>query len=1088
MPLRFLVLIVAFIGLKAGLSVQAQEIEVIPLEDKLIRISYWKESADLPTWHITDLIQDNRGLIWMGTELGLVSLDGKNFKIHPLKGESSLTQNIRRIIQDNDQNLWLFCASPTSDPTILIYDPYKEKTISFEEYTGTSIKFSNMVIATLHKADSLIWVLDPRTGIGGYFGPDHHWNEMMHVTPDENRKCKYLPAPNGSIWKSTLPSKTLDLLQQDGQVLARLSLPPNFNFQEIWMGRDGESYLIGTEKDQTAIHPMLLRCDVSKGLIPVSAQQMHTMRWRNLSNNGFKLPPVWANNAAGINMVLKASGCLGVFDHNRPLYLGLESHFIKHGIKDFEHRIFALNDGSFWMIGTGALIRVEVSDNYFTSYFKDLPSPPSTRGMDTYENSLFVNSYAGLYEINLQNKKSTLFHYHLGRGLAIQGNALWSSLHNKSIFSWNLPHQMNQTYQLFPDRRLGEIGEVYLSASGDVYAGSPKAVFYKAPTEAAFQQLLNVSGSTFHPNKEGLWIGGEDGLWLLNSSNQPIKHFTKEIAHNGLFPSAITDIHEDALGIFWMSTKDGLWRWKPWSGEVQTFTRESHDLPTNVLHAVYEDSFERLWIPSQNGLLCFDKKREKFRTFTSTDGLPSNEFNSLSHHQDHLGRLYFGGISGIISFHPDSLAELPAQILNIQLLALYLKKNQLKNTPINLTAEALFGHKTMLIPHGTDELEISFIVPAFLREQIQYRWRIPEIDSSWRNLTEPRFSVFHLPFGDYTIELGAAVLGNGLAHTNSLKIPIRVDRPYYLKSWFVALATLLILGLTIFFTRWRQWHLLRLSRRLAAEVAEKTVELQQERDVIAKQAEALLQLDVEKTRFFQDLSHEIRNPLTLIIGPVNDFLRRDDLPANYRERLERVQRNAKKILQLIDEVLELSKLEAGVVSVEKGIAPLASFITRICQEFEGVATHKSISYALTHTLPPTLNVEIDIRKLEKILMNLLQNAFKFTPAGGSVHVNAAWTPEEGILHVSIQDTGIGIAAEHLPRIFERYYQISTGKDHAGKKGFGIGLAMCRHYASLLGGKIEAQSIPYKGTTMLLSIPCNAANNPAPAKHEDPPVS
>jgi ligand-binding sensor domain-containing protein len=692
MPLRFLVLVVAFlIGLEAGTSIQAQEIEVIPLEDKLIRISYWKESAGLPTWHMRDLIQDNRGLIWMGTELGLVSLDGKNFKIHPLKSESSITQNIRRIIQDNEQNLWLFCASPTSDPTILIYDPYKEKTISFEEYTGASIKFSNMVIPTLHKADSLIWLLDTKTGVGGYFGPDHHWHEVMHATPDDDRKYKYLPAPNGSFWKSALPSKTLELLQQDGHILAHYSIPPDFFLQEIRMGRDGHQYLVGTEKGQTTIHPKLFRCDVSKGLIPVSAHQMHTMRWRKLSNNGFKLPPVWANNPAGINMVLEASGLLGVFDHNRPLYLGLESHFIKHGIKDFEYRIFALNDGSFWMVGTGALIRVEVSDNYFTTFFKDLPTPPSTRGMTSYENNLFVNSYSGLYVINLQNKTSTLFHDHLGRGLAVQGNALWSSLHGKSVYFWNLPHPKHQPYQLDPEGKSGEIDEVYISAAGGIYAGSPRALFYKAATEDVFQLLPNVSGSTFHPNKAGLWIGGENGLWLLNSSNQPIKHFTKEIAHNGLFPSAINDLHEDASGIFWMATKEGLWRWKPWSGVVQTFTRESHELPTNIFHAVYEDRYERLWIPSQNGLLCFDKKQEKFRTFTSIDGLPGNEFNSLSHHQDHLGRLYFGGISGIISFHPDSMAELPAQVLNIQLLAFYLKNNRSKDLPINLTAEALFA-------------------------------------------------------------------------------------------------------------------------------------------------------------------------------------------------------------------------------------------------------------------------------------------------------------------------------------------------------------------------------------------------------------
>ncbi|MDO8365689.1 MAG: ATP-binding protein [Saprospiraceae bacterium] len=1089
MHLRYGVLLFALIiGSGAWTSVRAQDVEVIPLDDKLIRISYWKESSGLPNWDITDMIQDQRGLVWMGTELGLVSLDGKNFKIHPLQGVPSVVQNIRRILLDEQQYLWLFCATPTSDITILIYDPYQEKTISFEAYTGASVKFSNSVVSTIHTADSLLWVLDAHKGIGGYFGPDHHWHEVLHTAPREDTKRFFLPTSKHQFWHLNVPDNSVDLIGPEGGILAHYTLPGAFRYLELRMGTDGSLYLLGTENGQKEKHPRLFRCDASRGIVSVSALEMYTLTWRNVGNNGYKLPPVWANNAKGINLIREASGVLGVFDQNRPLYRGLESHFSKNGIKACGSRIFVFRDGSFWMVGIGVLIRIEVSENDFTTYFKDLATPPSTRAMVTYGNSLYVNSYAGLYEINLQSKKSRLFHDHFGRGIGVQGSSLWSSQHHESVFSWVLPHKKHQAYIIDPSDSFGEFEEVHHTVAGGVYVGSLKAVFYKAPNDTAFMRLPNVTGSTFYQNRAGLWIGGGNGIWLLNNLNQPIKHFTKEIVWKGQLPSDITDLHEDASGIFWMATKEGLWRWNPGNGEVQTYTRESHDLPTNVIHAVYEDRHERLWMPSQNGLLCFDKKKDKFRTFTSLDGLPGNEFNRLSHYQDPSGRLYFGGVYGIVSFHPDSLTEKPpSQELNIQLLGLYLKQNHSSDAPFNLTHAALFGNKTLLIPHGADELEINFCVPAFLREHIQYRWRIPEIDSGWHKLSEPRFSVYRLPFGHYTLELGATFSENSLLQAASLKLPIRVDRPYYIKAWFLFLAAILIVGLTIFLTRWRQQQLRQLSRRLAAEVAEKTVELQQERDVIAKQAESLHKLDEEKNRFFQDVSHEIRNPLTLIIGPVNDFLKREDLPVHYRDRLERVHRNAKKILHLVDEVLEISKLEAGMVPIENGIAPLANFITRICQDFEGVAMQKNVSFQLSHTLSPGLNVQIDVRKLEKILINLVQNAFKFTPAGGSVQVNAHWTPD-GLLQVLVQDTGIGIAVEHMPRIFERYYQISTGSDHAGKRGFGIGLAMCRHYTNLLGGKIEAQSSPGKGTTILLSIPCNVVNPAAaPAKHEDSDV-
>jgi signal transduction histidine kinase/CheY-like chemotaxis protein len=1084
MLLRFIVLTGVILLLSGALTgVRAQGVEVVSLDEKLIRISYWKASNGLPTWHIYDMIQDDRKLVWMGTEQGLVSLDGQHFKIHPLKGEPALVQNIRRIILDAQQNLWLFCASGSNDITILIYDPYLEKTITFEDYTSDSVKFSNSAIETAHKADSLIWVLDTRRGIGGYFSPDNLWHEVLHTTPIEDHGHYYFPAPNRHFWHLNRSKNSVDFIQSTGDILAHHTLPPTFVILDYRMGKDGFPYLLGLEKGQKE-HPLrLLRCDASQGLVPVSDREMFTLSWCPLSNYVYKLTPVRANHPKGYNLILVKNEQLSVFDGDRPLYPHLESHLHKNGIQKLESRIFFLTDGSFWMIGTGALVRIEVAANPFTTYFNDLPTFPSTRGIGSYGNSLFVNSYSGLFEINKQTRKSKVLHKHKGKGLSLAYPTIWSNLNTRSIASLDLDGNSCQSHPLDPEGRLGELMSVYVSPSGAVYTGYSTAVFYKAPAEKEFHRLPDVSGGTFLAGRAGLWIGGTDGLWLLNQTNQPIKHFTKEIAFNGQMPSNIYHIHEDASGMFWMATNEGLWRWNPENNEVQTYTMESHDLPTNIIHAVYEDRYERLWIPSQNGLLCFDKKKFALRTFTATDGLSGNEFNQLSHYQDHSGRLYLGGISGLTSFQPGSLAELPDQGLNIQLSGLYLKNNASSDPPINLTSAFLFGNKTLLIPYSTAEFEINYCVPAFTGEKIEYRWRIPEIDSSWHHLTEPKFSIFNLPFGAYTLELGAYIPGNSFSQIASLNLPIQVDKPYYLKAWFLALATVYLLVLMLLIFRWRQRQLRRHNHQLAAEMAQKTVQLKQERDVIAQQKETLQKLYEEKNYFFQELSHEFRNPLSLIIGPTNDLLKQEAMPARFLPRLEQVRRNAQKILKLINELLELSKLEAGVVPINQTQLPLAVLIERICQDFESSAVQKQIALQLTQSFPDDLVVITDGRKLEKILINLIQNALKYTPSGGSVHVKAQWI-SQGILDVWISDTGIGITPEHLDRVFERYYQVPIGRTQISKGGFGIGLSLCRHYATLLGGNISVYSQPGLGTDMHVTIPCKeGADHTLPEKKQ-----
>ncbi|HLP93642.1 MAG TPA: ATP-binding protein [Saprospiraceae bacterium] len=1056
------------------LDIKAQEVEIVPLEKHLIKLSYWKESNGLPTWHINEIIQDNRGLVWLGTETGLYSLDGSRFNHHILTAGKNKTPYIKRIIQDAYQNLWLFCTTSKGIFDIVIYNPFQDESYTLKEYTGSDITFSIYTASTIYEKEGNIYMLDNYAGFAGYFGPDRRWHETGKFVADKPLKNDIFLYKNQLYWALDLRECKLVLQNAEGEILRNFEPPQKIKLLDFRLGYDGGVYLSYFRDGNQHKRPELFRCDSLAGFAPVPESEKYHMKWRKLSFNGFRIPPVWANNAWGINLNKKKDHSIDVFDHETLIYPGLEQLFKKKEIIGAEFRIFTLPDGSFWMVGLNTLIRIEVTPNYFSNLFKDLEKKPSTRGIAIDQYNLYVNSYSGLLVYNLKTQKTRLFENIEGRGLLLHKGKLWSGSHSPSVYLTE--QKKTKKYTFNTPKFSGEPQEIYISPNESVYVGLTHGLFYLPPGESEFQKIPEVSGATFHPNADGLWVGGSKGLWLLDSLNNPIRHFTQEFTIHENTPY-INHIHEDKEGIFWLATDNGLIRWKPYTQEVKIFDNKTYGLLSNIFYAVYEDNHQRLWIPSQTGLVCYDKKKGDFFTYTHLNGLPGNEFNRLSHYQDETGKLYFGGVSGMISINPDSITKFPVSHPNIQLISLQYKLNGTKSQAKVLTQEAIYGQGPILIPNGADLLEVSYCVPSFLREPIQYRWRIPEIDTNWHYLIEPKFTVYRLPFGKYSLELGIYFPGNGTEHAYNLIIPLQVERPFYLKSWFIAGAIFSIVCAIVLFFRWRQRRLKQLSQLLVVEVAEKTAQLKRERDIIAQQKETLQELNQEKNRFFQDLSHEFRNPLTLILGPTNDLLKHEALPTDYRPRLEQVRKNAKKILHLIEEVLELSKLESGSVPVEKVPIPLPDFLLRICSDFEGAAAHKNISLQLTHTIPSGLTILADGRKLEKILINLIQNALKYTHSGGSVRVNAQWTPH-GILDIWVNDTGIGIAPEHLDRIFERFYQVSSNGKAQNKGGFGIGLSLCKHYATLMGGHISVYSTEGVGTDMHLTIPCETTSTKA----------
>jgi signal transduction histidine kinase/CheY-like chemotaxis protein len=1061
-------------------SLQAQEVEIIPLKDHLIRISYWSENDGLPTWHINEIVQDKRGLTWLGTQTGLWSFDGKKFRQHNLDRTRNSTPNILRMILDTDQKLWLFSKTESNKYELIIYDPFIDQPIT-QEISDTSKHVNHF--KPLFLRDGKIYLNNYKDKSIGYIGKDKCWHTTALLQPDHQMpKVEVFPNGDEGYWLLPANRKRLELWNNSGELARTFPLPPQSLFLDFKIDASGLLYLFYAGEKELKFPLKVLRCSTTEGPTPVSHKEICHLNWFATDNYGYKLLPNWANNSSGINVMKLPNHSVNVYNGDTLIYPKLNRHFIARGLENIENRIISLQDNSFWMVGLSTIIRIEVLKSPFINLVKNFEKSPSTRGIALYHNQLYINSYSGLLNIQLGNLRASILSEEQGRGLFLQEHKLWSSMHSSRVFCWDLTDLSLKIYPI-QGKKPSEGGQVYISPNGNFYIGCESGIYHKNVGDSIFQWIEGVTGKAFHQNKHGLWIAGSKGIWLIDSLNQTIQHFKEEISINGQLPD-IRHLYEDGDGIFWLATNTGLWRWRPYSSDIKIILKEPESLRNNLLHAVYEDRLGRLWIPSDGGLICYNKRQNQYRTFTKLDGLPSSEFNELSHFKDGNGILYFGGIKGLVSLMPESIDDQLLSKNSTQIFSIKLITEKGNQQLISHRKES--GYDQIIVTDDISGIEIKFFNANYVNERLIYRWRISEIDSNWTYLEEPQFTLYKLPYGTHSLEIDAFIAGNSKSDTKLLTLTLLVTRPFYLQLWFLVTMIICLTGMIALLFRFRQRKLRQLSSRLAIEVAEKTAQLRQDRDLVNHQKESLREMSEERSRFFHDLSHEFRNPLTLIIGPANDLIKHSGFPAIFKPKLKQIKRNAQKIQGLIEEVLELSKLEAGVILVDMSPLQLGVFIQRLCQDFEGSASHKRISLQVSNTISDSLFVRTDRRKLEKIISNLIQNALKYTLSEGSVHVKAQWTPQ-GFLDVWVSDTGIGIDSKHWDRIFERYYQIPSSSNLTDKSGFGVGLSICKHYTTLLGGSISVYSKVGVGTNFHLTIPCEVIEARLEAGEEPSPL-
>jgi signal transduction histidine kinase/DNA-binding NarL/FixJ family response regulator/streptogramin lyase len=501
------------------------------------------------------------------------------------------------------------------------------------------------------------------------------------------------------------------------------------------------------------------------------------------------------------------------------------------------------------------------------------------------------------------------------------------------------------------------------------------------------------------------------------------------------------------------TTGNGLIRFDKTTGQSHAFTTDD-GLPNNTIYTIVPDDNNNLWLSSNRGITRFNPATHAVRNFDITDGLISNEFNRWHCFKLPDGRIAFGGITGYTIFNPADIKDDEFQP-RVLLSNLMINNKSLPDSS-SITSSNLNALDKLVLPYDQNFLSFEFASDEYNHPQkISYRYRLANFDNDWVYARNEHFANYtKLPPGKYMLEMNASNI-SGIWSNKIKTLRIIIIPPWWQTWWAYSIYILIILGLIISFFYYRV----------------RRIRLKQEMILQQKQTEQLKAVDEMKSRFFSNITHEFRTPLSLIISPV-EKLQGEVKDEKIRNTLSTVQRNASRLLHLINQLLDLSKLEAGNMQLNFSRGSLGEFIREMVNLFLPLADHQQIELSCQYNLSQEYLFEAD--KLKTILFNLLSNAVKFTPSGGKVVVMATEEDDKKI-RLSVSDTGIGIPADKLPFIFDRFFQVDDSRIRSFE-GTGIGLALVKELVELMHGTVKAESHPNTGTVITVVFPAEKAGN------------
>lgn len=1062
-------------------------------QGSLINFRKYTTKEDLSSSTVYDILKDKQGFVWLATEDGLNRFDGNTFKVYRNEpgNPNSLPVNYITTIQESaDGNIWI----GTSEGGLSYYDRQKDNIFNFgvESHLLAGASINNLKVD--HEGN--IWVMgfgslqiiDPKTKqlntqekfatLGKEFSNKvtfdflqdrnkNYWistdqglyvynsnlklkNVFRHNEDDPlslpaNRSSELREDSNGTIWIATYNGlAAISPGSSHFKIINTTSAPVSINSNLVFaLEVDHKNRLwIGTEDGLNVID---LATQKIQSLTPdqrnpgsISGRSIRSI---HITKQGSYWVGTFRN---GVNLYDENLGSFNRIGYNAFDPFGLRSPVVTSlAAKNNDEIFVGTDDGGLHVFNrtTGLINHLPIPFNT-----KNSNHPPGILSLEMgSKNQLWIGTYiTGLYSYNISTQAIRHFN---------QGNSL-TNLTNNDIFC------------LKEDSK----GNLWIGTNGGginiLRPGTEnidKLVF--DPLRPLDPELPASNFiRAFEEDRTGkIWIGTfGSGLSVFNPSTRKFSFYTRE--KNGLPSNFIISLKEDKNGNIWIGTNgNGIALLKKGSKKFETIT-EIDGLPNGIINKIMEDEFGKLWISTNKGISYYNPETKLFKNFTNYNGLQPGAFMARSGTKAPDGYLFFGGHDGFNFFNPAILTT-NKNIPPVVFTELKIDNKISFPSPDGPIKESILLTNEIHVKYK-QAFSISFSALDFTGpESNQYKYKLEGFDKDWITVGKDHSAHYgSIPPGKYVFKVQASN-NDGIWNEEGRSVKIWVAPPLWRSNGAYIFYALCIFAL-LFYSR--KMSIKKIQMQVAIEQERKNAREMLERE--RRDADNLHNLDQMKIKFLTNLSHEFKTPVSLIIGPVDNLIRQIN-DKTLINQLNLIKRNTKRLLNLVNQLLDFRKLEEGEIKLQPSEGDIVPFLKEVCDYFTDLAQRKKIEFGF-YTNISSLHVVFDHSKVERVLFNLLSNAFKFTPESGNIAVNLDQNniQEEGMtqITVSVKDSGIGIPKEVHGQIFDSFFQHDNGAEILNQ-GTGIGLAIAKEFVNIHRGRLWVKSEPGKGSTFTFSL-------------------
>lgn len=1044
---------------------------------------FYSTDKELSNSLINAVYQDRKGFIWIATENGLNKFDGTRFSIyrHNATDSTSLKNNyVRTLFEDSRGNFWIGCINGLQR--------YDRTTDNFHELfiSRKDGRKNPHITSIIERRNGDLWIATSGQGaisLKKNSNPasfhieteltDRIGSNYLNVIFEDSRQNLWIATEEKGLYRYSPESKELksykapyhiagddvSAICEDahGQIfvgtltkgLFRLSSRQEGNFEPILyqnrmnlnirtliidtrgkliIGTDGEGV-----KEYQPQQDIIVDSEINAGPFDFSKSKVHSL----IEDKDHNL---W----------------LGIFQKGLILVPGISNKFDYYGYKSIHNNtigsscVMAIHtdeQATIW-IGTDndGLYAINDQGKQLRHYTHQAGNPQSVPGtiLCLYEDSnqeLWLGSYFdGLARINKQTGTcqdvTSLLQGNLNAGkpkvsciIEDKNKNLWVGTYGSGLYKINLPTQHVTYYESTRNEN----------------------------DDWSINRLPNDWISYLLEDKEGMiWIGTYKGLAVLNPQTDNFINYKKQ---NNLLPGYVVySLLESSNGEIWAGTSEGLVCLNKDRLTPVLFTT-ADGLPSDIICGLAEDEKKNIWISTHQGISKLNPPEKKFINYYAGDGLQGNEFTRTAVFKDKRGKIFFGGTNGVTAFYPQDITEIKKE-MNVLITGFHVANRPVKKGDKSgnnvITDTAVMDTEQFTLAYNENTFSIDFSVLEFSNpDRISYQYKIKELGDEWIS-TQPgtnRVTYSSLKPGKYTFSVQARDHNN---FSNIRTVTIAITPPWYQTWWAKVIwgcrGALLIYALTM--------YILSRIRHRQEVMRQKHME----------------QINEAKLQFFINISHEIRTPMTLIISPLEKLL------AEHSEKQPvylMIYRNAQRILRLINQLMDIRKLDKGQMHLKFRETDIVGFINDLMQTFNYQAQKKNITFTFEKELEgaDSLKVWIDLNNFDKVLMNVLSNAFKYTHEGGNIevslktgHNDAYRSALKDYFEIDITDNGIGIDKNKIEQIFERFYQIDNDMTQSNF-GTGIGLHLSRSLVELHHGIIKAENREDgQGTRFIIRLP------------------